>query len=158
MKFIVGEYVERVMDGAVGVVTEVQDYDGGHVYKVDLGRVPGDEWIGTPDAWRPHHTVHAHVITRSRDCDGEYRSGHTVTLTSEERCDQFGDLTFKERVISSIISVHAEDGSLTVRPHAVEWHEPTDEGYRASSVEWCEDDCADGRSWQRDHRAEAMGY
>lgn len=162
-RFLVGEYVERKFDGAVGIVKRVDEWNGGFAYAVDLGRTPmeglkDDVWAGTEDAWRHHHRVHAHVSTRSRDCDGEYRSGYTATLTSEERCSQFGDMEFKSRMVASTVSVIAEEGTLDVRPGVIAWYERTDEGFRETAVEWCEDDCADGVAWQRDLSAEAAGY
>jgi hypothetical protein len=159
MKFLKGEYVERVLDNAVGIVTEIQEYNGGHVYKVDLLRSDDDEWIGTADAWRPHHRVHAHVSTESRDCDGDYRRGHIDRLSSPERCESYGDLTFKQRVISSVVSVYAEEATLTVTPESVEWNERTEEGYTRTHIEWCEDEhVGEDETYSRDLRAEAMGY
>jgi hypothetical protein len=102
-------------------------------------------------------TLHAHAESSSRDCDGDYTSGNVYEMTTLEKAASLGDLEFKDRVITNIISVHAH-GTLTVKPTGVSWHEQTDEGYRHTDVEWCEDECADKRTWQRDHRAEAMGY
>lgn len=101
-------------------------------------------------------TLHAHVETDSRDCDGRYTGGHVLEMTLQERCDAMGDLHFKDRVLASVVSLHS-DGTLTVSEDGMSWHERTDEGYRDAEVRWCEDDCEDA-SWQRDHRAEEMGY
>lgn len=165
MKFLKGEYVERVFDGAVGIVTQIQEQGDGSVgYKVDLMRVPlegldDDQWWGTESAWRHHHRVHAHVSTESRDCDGDYSRGHIDRLSALERCESYGDLTFKQRVISSVVSVYAEQGTLEVKPDSVHWFEQTDEGYIRTHIEWCEDEhVGEDETYQRDHRAEAAGY
>jgi len=101
--------------------------------------------------------LHAHMEGSSRDCDGDYSRGHVYEMTTLEKDDQFGDLHFKQRVIGNIVSLHGH-GTLTVTPERVRWHEQTEEGYSAAEITWCEDECADTRSWQRDHRAEAAGY
>jgi hypothetical protein len=78
-------------------------------------------------------------------------------MTFEEQTEQFGDLIFKDRVVTDVINLHGH-GRLDVTPAGVSWYEDTDEGYRASSVTWCEDECGPESPWQRDHRAESMGY
>lgn len=166
-EFSVGEWVERRYDGRVGVVKRVQpgvgDAEGDFYFYVDLDpyrRMSGEDqdiWAGTTAAWQRHYRVHAHVRNQSRDCDGDYSSGHVTEMTLEERCDSFGDLHFKERVIADVVNVHGY-GTLTVTPDGVDWHEQTEEGYRAAEVRWCEDECREERPWQRDHRAEAAGY
>lgn len=159
--FSIGEYVRRKMDGRVGRVKTVQPWhEGGFAYSVDLDpQRPANEdvWSGTEAAWERASNIHAHVSTSSRDCDGDYSGGHVDEMTLEERCDQFGDLHFRERVLGNVVTLHGY-GELKVTPEGLEWHEQTDEGYRAASVRWCEDACADERPWQRDHRAEAAGY
>jgi len=164
MEFSIGEWVERKMDGAVGVVRKTQEYGEDLIYYVDLapdvrrgGLLDNDLWAGNTGAWRRHFRWHAHVSSNSRDCDGDYSRGHVDEMTLQERCDQFGDLRFKERVLASTVTLHGE-GTLEVTEHGLSWHEQTEEGYRAAEVTWCEDDCPDERSWQRDHRAEAAGY
>ena len=162
LEFSIGEWVERKTDGAVGAVKSVQpwenpDGDLDFIYAVDLDRHPDDVWSGTAIAWRRHFRWHAHVSTHSRDCDGDYSGGHVVEMTLEERCDRFGDLHFKERVLGDTVTLHGH-GTLEVTPDGLSWHEQTDEGYRAARVRWCEEDCPTERSWQRDHRAEAAGY
>jgi len=157
-EFSVGEYVERRLDGKVGVVKKVQPYEGDFAFYVNFRDDLTDEtWAGTTVAWRRHFRWHAHVTTSSRDCDGDYSGGHVVEMTLSERCDQFGEIHFKERVIGDTISVYGH-GILNVAPEQVSWHEQTEEGYSAADVRWCEDDCPDTRSWQRDHRAEEAGY
>lgn len=104
-------------------------------------------------------SLHAHVTSRSRDCDGEYRSGYTYPLSIEEQNSDFTEIEFKERVIATVVSVFAVDGTLSVSPNVVNWHETTDEGYRSSCIEWCEDEtCEASKSWQRDMSAEKAGY
>lgn len=103
-------------------------------------------------------TLHAHAESQSRDCDGMYSSGVDYEPTLDERVDEFGDLHFKQRVISYMVNVDPDsEGTLTVRSDEVSWYERTEEGYRATEVRWCEGECA-GQSWQRDHSAEAAGY
>lgn len=102
-------------------------------------------------------TLHAHVSGSSRDCDGKYTFGRVEEMNDEERGDDLGDLHFKDRVLSNTVTLHGH-GELTVKPEGLSWFEQTDEGYRESTVRWCEDDCPDMRSWQRDHSAEAAGY
>ena len=158
-EFSVGEWVERIWDGKVGVVKKTQEYNEDLIYYVNFPEDRTDEvWAGNTGAWRRHFRWHAHVSSNSRDCDGSYSGGHVIEMTLQERCDQFGDLHFKERVLASTVSLIADHGTLEVTEHGLSWHEQTEEGYRASEVVWCEDDCPDERSWQRDHRAEAAGY
>lgn len=167
--FSIGEYVARRMDGKVGKVMRMEpnstDIPGGDwIYYVQFDPRdksddnPDGTWAGTEAAWQRRDSLHAHVETESQDCDGRYTSGRVEEMTLQERCDQFGDLHFKERVLANVVSLHAEQGTLTVTEHGLEWREQTEEGYRATDVEWCEDDCSEERPWQRDHRAEAMGY
>jgi hypothetical protein len=101
--------------------------------------------------------LHAHITTASRDCDGDYSGGHVAEMTTLEKADEFADLHFKERVLGNVVTLHGH-GTLTVRPGGLSWNEQTDEGYRAAEVRWCEEGCEGERSWQRDHRAEEMGY
>ena len=163
-EFSVGEWVERKIDGKVGVVKKIQPYEEAYSYAVDLspdsrrgGLLDIDLWSGTAQAWRRHFRWHAHVSTNSRDCDGDYSRGHIDEMTLEERCDRYGDLRFKDRVLTSVVNPHGH-GTLEVTPEHLSWYEQTEEGYRAAEVAWCEDECPAMRSWQRDHRAEAAGY
>lgn len=156
MEFSIGEWVERRTDGAVGRVHHVQQFDGEDIFYVDLERGEDDIWAGSTGAWRRHFRLHAHVEGESRDCDGKYSSGHVSQMTLEERCDRNGDLHFQHRVLTYTVSLHGT-GELKVTPEGLSWYEQTDEGYRATEVRWCSDDCEDA-SWQRDHSAEAMGY
>lgn len=103
-------------------------------------------------------SLHAHVTTRSRDCDGEYRRGRIDWPTIEERVSHFPELEFKDRVFCSVVNLNALDGYLQVTPEGVEYSETTEEGFTSSVIEWCEDDCADGSPWQRDLSAERAGY
>lgn len=100
--------------------------------------------------------LHAHLESESRDCDGRYTSGYVVEMTTEEKHDSFGDLLFKERVLTNVVSLYG--GTLVITPNGLSWNEVTEEGYRASEVRWCEEECDDVRTWQRDHTAERAGY
>ena len=163
-EFVVGEYVRRRLDGLVGVVKEIATFQGEPSYKVDLGRPPiapdakDDCWWGTAEAWERAVLTHAHVDTRSADCDGTYDKGYTDVPSTLERCSQFGELEFKERVMNSVVSLHAEQGELVVTPQGLTWSQTTDEGYIYTTVRWCEEKNCDRSSYQRDYRAEAMGY
>lgn len=161
-KFLIGEQVERVMDGAVGKVMTISEFDGGITYLVNLGREPmeghtDDCWWEAEQAWRRHFRTHAHVVTNSRDCDGDYEHRHVDRPSAIERTEEFGDLNFKERVMGYIISFHVE-GTLAVTPKGMLWTQDTEEGYIRSEVWWCEQDDCDDQSTQRDFRAEQAGY
>ena len=163
-EFSIGEYVQRKYDGAIGVVKRVHPYEDDFCYYVELDpATPGSEfaedriWAGTREAWTRFYRMHAHMESHSRDCDGDYTAGHVYEMSLAERTDQFGEITFKERVVANIVSLHAS-GTLSVTPEVVEWYEDTDEGFRRVEVLWCEDECPHERTWQRDHRAEAAGY
>lgn len=159
--FSVGEYVTRSIDRKFGQVKKVQWHNGTWIFYVffdDADKTednPDGWWGGLAQAWK-RQNLHAHVDTGSRDCDGTYSGGHVEQMTLEERCDSMGDLHFKDRVLAGVVSLHGT-GRLKVTPEGLEWFEQTDEGYRAADVRWCEDDCEEA-SWQRDHRAEEMGY
>ena len=72
-------------------------------------------------------------------------------MTTLERADDLGEYTF---MLASTVNL-ASTGVLHVTEESLSW---TDEGYRAANVRWCEDECADERTWQRDHTAERAGY
>lgn len=161
--FLVGEYVERKSDGLRGKVVEIDTFQGEFAYKVDLGRPPmeghqDDCWWGTEEAWRRALKIHAHVDTRSADCDGTYDKGYVDIPTTVERVSEFGELEFKERVMVSVVSLHAEHATLEITATGLSWSQPTEEGYVNTSVRWCEDEYCDRSSYQRDYRAESMGY
>jgi hypothetical protein len=159
-QFVAGEFVARVLDGKVGQVVKAEPYNDTWIYYVDFSRFDhreeGGLWGGLNGAWRPYFTLHAHVETESRDCDGRYTGGHVEQMTLQERCDPYGDLLFRQRVLGGVVSLHGR-GTLDVSPEGMTWNETTEEGYRAADVRWCEDDCPEA-SWQRDHTAERMGY
>lgn len=160
-EFSIGEWVQRKFDGKVGRVHSVQKLGDTDIFYVDLGDQrtkvrQEDLWAGSAGAWTRLFRQHAHVESKSRDCDGTYSSGYLAEMTVEERCDQMGDLHFQQRVLAGVVTLHGH-GTLSVRPEGLSWHEVTDEGYSDKEVRWCEADCTD-EAWQRDHRAEAMGY
>jgi hypothetical protein len=106
--------------------------------------------------------LHAHVDTYAADCDGPISRSYVETANDDERTSEFGDLEFRERVLGSRISWSpAEGATVTVQITAdgFETNEPTEEGYRAASVRWCEDSsCDTGARSQRDVYAERAGY
>ena len=81
--------------------------------------------------------LHAHIHFESRDCDGQYEHDRDEGMTAEEKASDFGDLEFKRRMAETIMSIVAENGTLTVREGYVEWRESTEEGYRYAIAEWC---------------------
>jgi hypothetical protein len=116
-------------------------------------------------------TLHAHIDTASADCDGPMYREYVVTLNDDEIAqheaaeanggvNDFHDLEFKARVLSSQVSFHSEFGvTVKLDSDGFEMHEQTDEGYRSSRVVWCEDETCDPEAYgQRDVYAEMMGY
>jgi hypothetical protein len=87
--------------------------------------------------------LHVHVEKASADCDGTYVHEDHIGLTSEDRADQFGDIHFRERIVGQTVNSYCGlGGRLDVRSHedmvvSLEWNEPTDEGYRHVSVDFC---------------------
>lgn len=164
-KYLIGEYVTvtnydgewenwRVQFRAVD--------DGVTKYVVSskvLGSVrPGKVLTVAEGDLAPLHSEHAHIGTESQDCDGRYTGGRTEVLNDDERCHEFGDLHFKQRVMAGVVTLHGT-GTLNVSPEGMHWSERTDEGYQSAEVRWCDDkNCSDLKSWQRDHTAEAAGY
>lgn len=101
--------------------------------------------------------MHAHMEYSTRDCDGTYTGGNVYEMTTQEKAEEFGPWVFQQRVVATTVNVHGY-GTLVVTPLGITWDEPTEEGYRAVEIRWCEDECPQERSWQRDHRAEEAGY
>lgn len=112
--------------------------------------------------------LHAHVSTRSLDCDGPIFRDYTVGFNDDERAEEanangindFSDIHFMERVMLSVASPWAaENMTVSVDREGIEVHEETDEGYRSASVAWCEEPwCELDYSAYRDIRAEEAGY
>lgn len=108
--------------------------------------------------------LHAHIATATADCDGPMYRDYTVFPNDDERAEHerqngindFSDLRFKERILGSQVSFHA-DSEVLVSSGGFSVSERTDEGYRRADVTWCEDDCTESYS-QRDIYAEMMGY
>jgi hypothetical protein len=115
-------------------------------------------------------TLHAHVSTASRDCDGPMYREWVEAMNDDEIAEHeaaevrgyndFSDLHFKGRVLSGRVSFHSERGcQVEITDRGFEVSEPTDEGYSSSEVLWCEDeDCDPNAASQRDVFAEQMGY
>jgi hypothetical protein len=112
-------------------------------------------------------TLHAHIATSSRDCDGGHGQDYIMFFNDEEIAEHaaaqgindFSDIHFMQRVMNSVASPYAVEYGMTVKvdSEGIEVHEQTDEGYRAAQVRWCHDQCADESS-QYDQFAEMMGY
>lgn len=113
-----------------------------------------------------NNTLHAHVSTRSRDCDGGYSRDYVMTFNDDETAESgkvyndFSEIHFMDRVMCSVASPYACELGMTIKvdDDGIEVHENTEEGYRAASVRWCRDDCDTDEHSQRDHTAESMGY
>lgn len=113
-------------------------------------------------------SLHAHVSTSSRDCDGGHGQDYITTLNDEERAEHvrangindFHDLHFKNRVLGNHVSFSPlAKVEVEVTEHGFTMSEATEEGYRSAEVTWCEDtDCDSDAGGQYDQFAEAMGY
>lgn len=106
-------------------------------------------------------TLHAHVATAAADCDGTmYREWVACPNDAERANESWGDMLFRERMLTNHVSLHTEYGvSVKVTADGFEMHETTDEGHRVAEVRWCEDEECDPNSYsQRDVYAEMMGY
>lgn len=104
-------------------------------------------------------TLHAHVTTNSRDCDGGHGMEYVSTMNDTEKGSQFADLDFKARILSNHVSFHSEFGvTVKVDEHGFNMSEQTDEGYRAAQIQWCEDDCDENDNSVYDEYAELAGY
>lgn len=157
-KFIANEYVERISDGAVGQVKGIHlTSDETWVYGVQMGRQPEGYKIIAEGNLRRHTRLHAHVESRSRDCDGTYDKTWVDVPSTVERMNEYGDLEFQNRVVTSVISLFGH-GTLTVASESCSWHEETEEGYRHVEITWCAEEDCDRTSTFRDHTAESMGY
>ena len=112
------------------------------------------------------NTLHAHVSTASRDCDGLYTREYVMVFNEDERAESgkayndFSDIHFMNRVMCQVASPYACELGMrvTVDDDGIEVHENTDEGYRKASVRWCRDECDTDDHSFRDHTAEAAGY
>lgn len=111
--------------------------------------------------------LHAHIDTASTDCDGPLYRDYVEFLTDEEKAasvaangiNDFTDIRFRERILNSQVNVYCcEAGTLLVDGDGFRWTEQTDEGYRSSTVRWCEDPTCTPSYAQRDVYAEMMGY
>lgn len=115
-------------------------------------------------------TLHAHVATASRDCDGPMYRDYVEAANDLEIAEHnegeargynnFADLTFKARILAGQVSFSPDVSvKVEVTVHGFTTSEPTEEGYRSSEVRWCEDaDCDPNAASQRDVYAEQMGY
>lgn len=112
-------------------------------------------------------TLHAHVSTASSDCDGPLYREYVTEMNDSERSDDLGDVEFYNRVVANTVTAYGSfrGGSLKVEVDdeygnvSLEWSEPTEEGFRSTSVQFCEDEsCDPNQASQRDVYAEMMGY
>lgn len=118
-------------------------------------------------------TLHAHVSTFARDCDGGHGHDYITRMNEEEIrehedsvdingcwvANDFSDIHFMQRVMVNVASPYAVEYGMTVEvdSEGIRVREQTDEGHRSAEVTWCHDDCAD-ESRVFDEYAEAMGY
>lgn len=110
-------------------------------------------------------TLHAHFETAASDCDGLITRDYVVVPNDEERASEFGDIEFHDRVVAMVVNTYSLDREARLEVHRLadgdvrmSWSEPTEEGYRATEVTFCNDHCDEAESSYRDHRAESMGY
>jgi hypothetical protein len=135
---------------------------------VTLMNEDGFEWSDSADQWEEIvFSLHAHVFTSSRDCDGGHGNEYTMTYSPEEieeskqEFNDFSDIHFMQRVMMNVASPYAVEYGMTVTvdSEGIDVHENTDEGSRAANVRWCHDEMCDPMvSSQYDQFAEAMGY
>jgi hypothetical protein len=108
-------------------------------------------------------TLHAHIDWQGRDCDGRHEAGH-VSAPNEGETEH----DFMVKHLWFTVNMHPDEGcegTLNVRKNDAgqveyHWSEPTEEGFSARQVVFCEkEDCdLDEQPTQRDHTAEAAGY
>lgn len=157
-KFIVGEYVQH--GELLASVLTCEETHPTMIYRVAVEGASGYQKyvFATEYAWKPY-VPHAHITRRSRDCDGTYEHDEVEMPTDEERCSIFGDIQFKQRVISESINITGFGGTLDLEGETFTWYEKTEEGYVRVDGEWCYD-CAETNksSSFRDFAAEAAGY
>lgn len=111
-------------------------------------------------------TLHAHISTRSRDCDGTYLREYVEVFNDDERAESgkayndFSEIHFMQRVMIQVASPFAVEHGMrvTVDDEGIEVHENTDEGFREATVVWCRADDDEEPTIQRDLAAEAAGY
>lgn len=162
-KFIVGEYIQKRDDEVLATVLtceQTTDNNTTTIYRVAVeGALGYDQYVfATEYTWMPY-VPHAHITRRSRDCDGEYVHELTVMPTDEERCNIFGDMEFKQRMISESISITGFGGTLEIDGDTFTWYEKTEEGHVRVDGEWCYDCSETNKSPSfRDLAAEAAGY
>lgn len=111
-------------------------------------------------------SLHAHITTESADCDGRHGYDYVEIMNKHEVSEfilkdgvnDFSDYMFKERILGRVVSFHA-DAVIKTTENGFDYHEPTDEGYTATEVLWCEDeDCDPWMTTSYDQFAEAAGY
>ena len=160
-KFIVGEYVQQRDDGVLATVLTCEEtHNYPTLYRVEVeGALGYEKYVfATEHSWMPY-VPHAHITHRSRDCDGVYEHDLVVMPTDEERCNIYGDMEFKRRMISEAISISGFGGTLDLEGDTFSWYEKTEEGYVQVSGQWCYDCGETDKSYSfRDFTAEAAGY
>lgn len=112
-----------------------------------------------------NNNLHAHVSTSSADCDGPQYNSFVEVFNDEEvaesmkEVNDFSEITFMNRVLTNRCSPYAvHQMRVTMDDEGFEWHEDTEEGYRAGEVKWCRDDCDTDERHHRDVFAESMNY
>lgn len=114
------------------------------------------------------NTLHAHVSTYSRDCDGGHGHDYVMMFSESELAERenadgindFSDIHFMQRVMMSVASPYAVEYGMTVKVDStgIEVNEATDEGFRSAEVRWCREACEETYDHHFDEYAEAMGY
>lgn len=107
--------------------------------------------------------LHAHVETSMTDCDGRMDRDWVAQMNDEELASEFGDLDFKSRMLSNLVSWSYQntvtiEGVETGHGETIEVSYAHDEGRFWGRAVLCTDECDESAHGQRDHAAEAMGY
>lgn len=147
-----------------------------------------EDWVHLDDADPEHNelegteasTVHVHVDSESRDCDGRYDRSH-VTKPSDLRDIEKTEVTLgQDQTVHQVVTSARDVWRLMVQTYVytdadygkaeieverrggdtyLTQSRRTDEGYESMQLRTCSDTgCIDEPSSFRDHTAEAAGY
>lgn len=156
--YLVGEHVFLTEDGTPWRVSAIGGQDDAEWVRLVDSRRPASTIMVSARQIEPMIKEHAHIDEKQRDCDGLHLSGRTMVPEDEHRRCEYGDIQFRNDVLSSVVNVF-HHGRLDVDPSGFMWHEDTEEGSRFATVRWCDStSCRDDKRWQRDLTAEAAGY
>lgn len=148
-KFIVGEYVVRRIDGAVGVVQETLEVPGLPEATCYVVEMPGDNNIvcGAEVAWTPVRT-HAHITQTWRDQNDQLlgMASWIAVQSVEERCSGPDGTVFKRNVIQYATEELPVDQYLTLNQNkcgvSIKVWDPTGSSTTLLAT-WCDEDFDD---------------